>query len=160
MRHWADPKQGVSNFRKGIEKIEQHEKSAVHREAEKMLLMTKFRIHKDRKVVAERIRAEREQMERNGKILHRLIDITLFLARQGLAFRGHRAYAGLGAPSLNEGNFLELLKLLAQYDALLEEHMRNPTGRVTYLSHQSQNELISALASETLSSIITEVKAG
>ncbi|KAJ8364351.1 hypothetical protein SKAU_G00131820 [Synaphobranchus kaupii] len=113
----------------------------------------------DSTVIAELIRAETEQIERNRKILHRLIDSTLFLARQGLAFRGHREYAGLGAPSSNEGNFLELLKLLAQYDALLEEHMRNPAGRVTYLSHQSQDELISALASETLSSIVTEVKA-
>lgn len=58
----------------------------------------------------------------------------------------------------NEGNFLELLKLLAQDDALLEEHMRNLVGRVTYLSNQSQSEFISALASKTQSYIITEVK--
>lgn len=34
-RQWADPKLGVSKFKKGIEKIEQHERSAAHREAEK-----------------------------------------------------------------------------------------------------------------------------
>ncbi len=34
----------------------------------------------------------------------------------------------------------------------------NPVGRVTYLSQQSQNELIAALASETLSTIIDKVK--
>ena len=84
--------------------------------------MTKFHISQDSTVVAELVRAEREQIERNRRVLHRLIDSTLFLARQGLAFRGHREYAGLGAPSSNEGNFLELLKLLAQYDALLEEN--------------------------------------
>uniref|UniRef100_A0A667Y992 TTF-type domain-containing protein n=1 Tax=Myripristis murdjan TaxID=586833 RepID=A0A667Y992_9TELE len=159
-RQWAKPAQGVSNWRKGVERIEQHENSAAHREAEKMLLMARFRISKDSTVVSELLKAEREQIERNRRILHRLIDSTLFLARQNLAFRGHREYAGLGAPSSNEGNFLELLKLMAQYDALLEEHMRNPaTRKVTYLSPDSQNELISALASETLSSIVTEVKA-
>ncbi len=84
--------------------------------------MTTFRISQDSTVVAELIRAERQQIERNRKILHRLTDSTLFLARQGLAFQGHREYTGLGAPSSNEGNFLQLLKLLAQYDALLEEH--------------------------------------
>lgn len=105
------------------------------------------------------MKAETERIQRNRRILHRLIDTTLFLARQGLAFRGHREYAGLGSSSSNEGNFLELLKLLAQYDSLLQEHMRNPTGRVTYMSHQSQNEIISALASETLSCITAEVKA-
>lgn len=77
-----------------------------------------------------------------------------------MAFRGHRENAGLGAPSSKEGNFLDLQKLLARYDALLEEHMRNPVGRrVSYLSHQSQNELIAALANETISHIVSEVKA-
>ncbi|KAK0150322.1 hypothetical protein N1851_008757 [Merluccius polli] len=82
-----------------------------------------------------------------------------YQARQGLAFRVHREYAGLGGPNSNEGNFLELLKLLAHYDSLLEQHLMNPVSLVTYLSHLSQNELIAALASKTLSTIIDEVKA-
>lgn len=116
-----------------------HEKSSAHREAEKSYLMTKFRISQDSTVVAELIKATREQVERNRRILHRLVDTTLCLARQGLAFRGHREYAGLGVPDSNEGNFQELLKLLAHYDSILEQHLTNPVSRVTYLSHQSQN---------------------
>lgn len=127
-------------------------------EAEKAYLMTKFRLSQDSTVIAELLKAEREQVEKNRRILHRLVDTTLFLARQGLAFRGHREHAGLGAPDSNEGNFLELLKLLAHYDSILEQHMNNLVSRVTYLSHQSQNELIAALSKETLSTIIDEIK--
>lgn len=65
----------------------------------------------------------------------------------------------MGAPHANEGNFLELLKLLAEYDSVLEQHLKSPAdSKVTYLSNRSQNDLIEALASETLSAIIQEVK--
>ncbi|CAM4735560.1 unnamed protein product [Leuciscus chuanchicus] len=89
----------------------------------------------DSTVIAELLKAEREQPD-----------------------RGHREHAGLGAPDSNEGNFLELLKLLAHYDSIIEQHMNNLVSRVTYLSHQFQNELIAALSKETLSTIIDEIK--
>lgn len=87
------------------------------------------------------------------------MDAPLFLACQGLAFHSHREYAGLGTPDSNEGNFLEHLKLLAHYNSILEQHLTNPLSRVTYLSGQSQNELLAALANETLNTKIDEVKA-
>lgn len=70
-------------------------------------------ISQDSTASAELIKADREQIERNPSILHS----SLFLARHGLAFWGYREYAVLGAPSSNKGNFLELVKLLVQYDA-------------------------------------------
>nr|CAI5822824.1 unnamed protein product [Callosobruchus analis] len=51
-------------------------------------------------------------------ILHRLLDITLFLAQQNLAFRGHRE----DPSSENRGNFIELVKMMAKYDPVLSEH--------------------------------------
>lgn len=36
---------------------------------------------------------------------------------------GHREYLGLGSPSTNEGNYLELIGLLAKNDTLLEQHL-------------------------------------
>lgn len=97
-------------------------------------------------------------MERNRQIVLRLIDATLFLGRQGLPFRGHREYTGLGAPDINEGNFLELLKFLAHYDAIIEQHFNTSAGHISYLSHQTQNELITAIASEMMSTIINDIK--
>ena len=120
--------------------------------------MTKYRISRDSSVIAEVLKSERQQVERNRQIVRRLVDATLFLGRQGLPFRGHREFAGLGAPDINEGNFLELLKLLARYDAITEQHLSSSAGHVSYLSHQTQNELISAIACEVMSTIINYIK--
>lgn len=52
-------------------------------------------------------------------ILHRLLDVILFLARQNLPFRGHRE----DMLSTHKGNFLELLELLSNYDPVLKERL-------------------------------------
>ena len=52
-------------------------------------------------------------------ILHRLLDIILFLAHQNLAFRRHYEESS----SLNRGNSLKLVELLSRYDPILKEHM-------------------------------------
>lgn len=61
-------------------KGETHERSGTHREAEKSYLMMKFRLSQDGTVIAELLKAERVQLERNRRILHKLVDTTLCLA--------------------------------------------------------------------------------
>ncbi|KAK8739427.1 hypothetical protein OTU49_003632, partial [Cherax quadricarinatus] len=56
------------------------------------------------------------QKKRWKEILYRLLDITLFLAKQNLAFRGHRE----NELSSNRGNFLEMVELMAKYDPVLK----------------------------------------
>uniref|UniRef100_H3ACH6 TTF-type domain-containing protein n=1 Tax=Latimeria chalumnae TaxID=7897 RepID=H3ACH6_LATCH len=152
---WVDPKCGFSNLKKGVEKIEKHENSNVHRNAEKELLLTKHRFFQDKTVCRTPESKEREQIQKNRQILKRLIDAVLFLAQQGLAFRGHREYS---CGSQNEGNYLELLKLLAKYDALLAQYIKTSKHKETYLSHHIQNDFIHALATEVLSAIKHEVQ--
>ncbi|KAI4832478.1 hypothetical protein KUCAC02_015445 [Chaenocephalus aceratus] len=62
-----------------------------------------------------------QEIQRNKEILTRLIDITLYLARQGKAFRGDDE----SASSSNQGNFLELVKMFNQYDSVLRLHLDN-----------------------------------
>jgi hypothetical protein len=50
-----------------------------------------------------------EKMKENRDILKRLVDMTLYLSTQELAFRGHDETE----TSLNQGNFKELAKLLS-----------------------------------------------
>jgi hypothetical protein len=53
-----------------------------------------------------------EKMKENRDILKRLVDMTLYLSTQELAFRGQDETE----TSLNQGNFKELAKLLSTYD--------------------------------------------
>ncbi|KAM3962942.1 zinc finger MYM-type protein 1-like [Aphomia sociella] len=94
-------------------------------------------------------------------ILHRLLDVTLFLAQQNLAFRGHRE----DISSENRGNFLELVQLLAKYDPVLKEHclkLEEAAGgskRVpSYLSKGIQNEFIQCLGDHVRQKIIADIK--
>jgi hypothetical protein len=88
----------------------------------------------------------------NRSILQRLIDSVCHLAKQELAFRGHDE----GKNSLNKGNYVELLELIATYDALLKSHLDTATVfRGT--SNHVQNDLIDAVSSVVLNKIKLEV---
>ena len=52
----------------------------------------------------------------------RVIDTVILLEKQELAFRGHRESLAAD-PSVNTGNFLEILKYLAEYDDGIAAHL-------------------------------------
>lgn len=94
-------------------------------------------------------------------ILHRLLDITLFLAKQNLAFRGHKETES----SINKGNFLEMVEFLPRYDTVLKEHLmklKESGGKckviVSYLSPITQNEFISELSKHVRGRLVEEIK--
>ncbi|XP_040197560.1 zinc finger MYM-type protein 1-like [Rana temporaria] len=94
-------------------------------------------------------------------ILHRLLDITLFLAKQNLAFRSHKE----DECSFNKGNFLEMVEMLSKYDSVLKEHLirlKRSTSKlkvsVSYLSPQTQNEFIRVLANHMKEKIVMDIK--
>ena len=82
-------------------------------------------------------------------ILHRLLDITLFLVNQNLTlltkiFRGHQE----NEFSLKRENFLEMVEMLSKNDRVLKEHLMRlkrsvctVKASVSYLSPETQNEL-------------------
>ncbi|KAG1687021.1 Zinc finger MYM-type protein 1 [Nymphon striatum] len=94
----------------------------------------------------------------------RLVDGTgidaIFLVSQNLALRGHEEH--LNAENYkNVGNFLALIKLVAQFDPLLAKHVphaeQNP-GSVSYLSPEIQNEFIHILASTVKSKLLSDIR--
>jgi len=79
----------------------------------------------------------------------RLIDITVYSARQGLAFRGHDEHS----TSSNRGNFLELVlkttvssECISSVSHVIQSHKKKP--QVTLLSNRTQNVLIRSLRGE------------
>ena len=93
------------------------------------------------------------------KILHSLVEVIKFLCKQNLPLRGHREDSN----SRNQGNFLETLKLLAKYNAVIKEHLSviqlSSKGMTTYLSPTIQKELIELFGKKIKHLILEKVKA-
>ncbi|XP_047132605.1 zinc finger MYM-type protein 5-like [Hydra vulgaris] len=109
-KEWSDTSAGVYKWKKGMEKIVKHETSRQHQNAIRQYLLTKYRISNDKTVISGLISQECRQVEKNREVLKRMIDVTLFLAKQGLSFRGHREHQhfkiGNKGTANNAGNFL------------------------------------------------------
>ena len=88
-------------------------------------------------------------------VLERIIKIILLLARNTLAFRGHREKFGENG----NGNFLQIVELLASYDDVLKKLVnKSQSSRITFLSPQIQNELILLLAQNVRSAIASDIR--
>lgn len=82
-----------------------------------------------------------ENVTKNRLVLRRLIDMTCFLGMQELSFRGHDETAD----SVNRGNFIEMMNVLAKYDSILSQHLNN-AGQFRGTSPIIQNDLIESIA--------------
>ena len=107
----------------------------------------------------KRVNAIQEKDDRpvNEGVAGILLDVAKTLARQGLAFRGSSTHE-LGE---NNGNFYQTVQLVSRYCPILKKWLSEARLRpyhVTYMSAQSQNEMISILGSCVRSKIQQEVQ--
>ncbi|CAI6351816.1 unnamed protein product [Macrosiphum euphorbiae] len=96
----------------------------------------------------------------NREIIKKIIKALLYLSRQNMAFRGHDE----SKTSKNQGNFLELIKLLSADNAVLSSHLlkiRDVKGknRLTFLSNVSQNKILNVLGEMVRGQILQKIKA-
>jgi len=77
-----------------------------------------------------------------GAIIRIIIDVTLFLTMQYLSYRGHRE----DVDSKHQGNFLEAVKLIAEYNPVMNKRLSDiqvlKKRMSTYLSLNIQNQFI------------------
>lgn len=92
-----------------------------------------------------------QQKSQRRQYLHRIVAATTFLGKQGSPFLGHDEQES----SQNQGNFIECMKLIKQFDPFLQEY--TPSSHTTYLSHFSQNE-ITSISQEITERIIKQMK--
>ncbi|KAM4534234.1 zinc finger MYM-type protein 1-like [Odontesthes bonariensis] len=89
-------------------------------------------------------------------ILKRLLSITLSLASRNLSFRGSSEHPY----EPDNGNFLKEVDM-ATYDPVMEIHLakiKDERSHTHYLSHETQNELIQIISSETLRTIVRHIQ--
>ena len=84
--------------------------------------------------------------------LNASIDCVRFLLRQGLAFRGHNEYEN----SSNQGNFLELLRFLADHNEDIKDVvLKNAPENLKLTWPKIQKDIVTAASIETCNAIVT-----
>ena len=174
----AFTKAGYSNWKKQYSNTAKHEKSESHVSAK--IAQVVF-------LQGRSINSCLEQQEKNNKILRRkrevlanrtiikrVVDTVVHLGKQGLAFRGYRESLIL---KQIKGIFLESLNYLSAYDATTAnrlEKVRNQQAmtkrrkggkkgakgrgsKQTFLSNDTQNNLINIIGKEKASQIVKEI---
>ncbi|XP_026440682.1 zinc finger MYM-type protein 1-like [Papaver somniferum] len=98
-----------------------------------------------------------EEKRDNRKRLRASINCVRFLLRQGLAFREHDETEA----SLNRGNFIELLKWLADNNEEIKAVvLENAPGNQKLIASDIQKDITKCFSSEILSEIIKELGDG
>lgn len=153
--------------------IESHENSNANEES--VSTAVRFSLNKDIENIINRdVMAKRAiEIETRRKVIERLIDIILFIGRQGIPYRGkHEGAHSLNNENLNHGNFLELVILISKYDAILQQHLntsiklsdknKSKKGRgslVTFLSkHFINDKLIIPIGKAIQNAIINDIR--
>ena len=168
---------GFSNWKDAHEKLGKHEKSQCRIDCTVDFINSYAQtcITQQLSNQAKKIESKRKKrVEENGTVIKRLIEITVWLAKQGLPFRGHRE--GTSEDEGNKGIFLALAELISKYDETLAVHMKSAQARkrkikfttgvkfkrkkkpksgrskaVSFLSAESENKLIGIIVSHSTS---------
>ncbi|KAM7286160.1 hypothetical protein ISCGN_033044 [Ixodes scapularis] len=146
--------------------LETHSKARYHIEAVEAGKAFLKACRDPARVVANQIDTQRmRQVSENRARLVSIVDNVVFLARQNIAFRGHRddgpVVTGKNGndSSENGGNFKELLRFRVKCgDHALEKHLSTATGRKMFTSKTTQNALIECCGDEVLSVILARVR--
>ena len=126
------------------EKAKQHEKCAYHQSAVDKATSFRHSIENPESTITAQVYSCKARNIRNNRaVLMSIASAILYCSRQCIALRGD---AEDGKSSENPGNWLALLRLLAQHNEVLRNHLEAPAMRsATHLSPHTQNELIGVM---------------
>lgn len=133
-------KSGFSRWKKALECFAKHEASSTHKEA-----VLKIKAAGSVNIGAILNARLKEQQQLRQRALQKNLCCVRYLARQGLALRGHDE---------KEGNMMQLLQMWSFHDADINEWLRE--GK--YLSHEIINEQIKLMGDHVLREILSEIK--
>ncbi|XP_022183198.1 zinc finger MYM-type protein 1-like [Myzus persicae] len=146
---------GVSKWKNALHKILVHETSTNHIDAS-----LKFKLRNQVLPILLSLTEKRKfEVLCNHGIVKELIDITLFLGRHSLAFRGHREK---WSDSLR-GHFKDLVELVSNYSPTMAPYIsnlknKNNKPQWSFISWRRPNELIECISDDIVGIISKSIK--
>ncbi|XP_026400238.1 zinc finger MYM-type protein 1-like [Papaver somniferum] len=138
-------------------KLSRHELSTRHYTSMHKWKELEIRLHKNEtidKEIHEQIKREKEYWK---QVLIRIVAVIRTLAKNNLAFRGTNDKVGVA----NNGNFLSFIEMIAEFDLVMQEHLRRIKNHEVYhhyLGPSIQNELIALLARHVKDKIVQKIQ--
>lgn len=147
--------EGFDDWKNANIGLSRHEESILHKKAIVALLTRK---KKGERVDSALVNQMENEQQYWRKVFERVVEVVKFLAERGLPFRGSDETFG----SPQNGNYLGLLELLAEFDPFLSEHINTHgnkgKGNTSYLSKDVCEEFINLIGTRMLDKIISEIK--
>ncbi|XP_047140388.1 zinc finger MYM-type protein 1-like [Hydra vulgaris] len=146
---------GFNKWKNLTEALKIHENSKSHRIAYQLWIETEIRMKAGETIDKQEQKLIEKDSLRWRSVLERLMNITLYLATNNMAFRGSsdKLYA------VNNGKFLGLVQLLAKFDPIMLNHVTLALkGDISdhYCGKTIQNEMIDIMASKVTNIIISK----
>lgn len=167
-----------NNFTKGMDiwrhtyiRIDEQEKSTIHKNC-----VTDYIFHSNEHDISSLLFSEcKKEVRKNREIVARVIEAVKLIGKRGLSYRGNQFEAAytLNDPSVDHGNFLEIIMFLAKYDFQMKDHLdtiikkshkadesgsKGRRGLVTFLSKTTVDYVIAAISRLIKKSICDEVE--
>ena len=98
--------------------------------------------------------ARSEMIQKNRYYIKSLLEVLLLCSKQEISIRGHKESNN----SMNRGNFLEILSLVAKHDPIVQHRLSDGPKNALYTSADIQNELLSVMASMVRESICNKIR--
>lgn len=140
------------------ERFKSHSKSDYHHQSTERAEAFIQTIIAPEKTVPTLLDNEKQaNIHRNRRLVKTIAETVLLCGRQCIPLRGDHEKADTEG---NPGNFLALLKFVSGYNISLKDHLSSPQYRnATYVSPQTQNELINIIGKQIIQrKIIEEVR--
>ena len=149
--------EGTNDWKNISYRLKSHETSNEHMQNMRRWIELERRLQKNLtidKALQDQINKDREHWR---QVFVRIVSVVSFLCKNNLAFR----WSTEKIYEENNGNFLGIIELIAEFDPIMKEHLRRIQEKEIhyhYLSHKIQNEFILMLAGEIKTEIIKKVR--
>ena len=130
-----------------------------HRATERADLFLHNFLHTSERIDSMLLKQNNQLADENKHILSQIILAVEFLAKQGLAFRGHRDdNVDFSSEDTNRGNFVATLQLMAKSDPILSKHLACAKKNAKYTSKTIQNQIVHIYTSRIRKAITKPIR--